>query len=174
MIDLKDRPDFGWNLLLGLSVVGIAVSIWFGFISPVPQLSWISKTRTSTLNPTVERANAKIADDLAQIRRQSWKVSSETLGSAVLAYLSGVSEKNSVQLTGFRTEKTVDVAKLTEAPFVVVVEGGFPDVVAFARKLEDPSSKLAVNLMQISASDTGPGRVTATFGLLGFLVKEPQ
>ena len=68
----------------------------------------------------------------------------------------------------------VQVATLDEAPFVAIVEGGFPDVLAFAHSLEGSSSKLAVNLIEFSASDAAPGHVTATFGLLGFFFKEPK
>jgi hypothetical protein len=174
MIDFKERPDLGWNSLLVISLLAILTALWFGVVSPVKTLEKSGAEQVALLNATVVRANQKRQDDLHHIQGQSWTGPVETVGSTVLSYVSDLCEKHHVQLTAFRTEKSVDVAKLTEAPFVVAVEGGFPDVLAFSKSLEDPSSKLAVNLLQVGASDSGPGRVTATLGLLGFLVKEPH
>jgi hypothetical protein len=174
MMDLKDRPELGWNVLFGTALVGIVVAVWFGFLSPAKPVPLTIERNLVDQRQAAERQAVALKADEKLIAGQTWNTSAETLGSTVLDYVSGLAEKHSVQLTNFRTDSPIQVASLSEAPFVLIVEGGFPDILAFTNALEDPKSKLAVNLMTISASDTGPGRVTATFGLLGFLFKEPK
>ncbi len=171
MIDLKDRPDLGWNTLFAVSAVAILAALWFqfGFVVKPPN--------KPADNEDALRAKSYSANDKKDIAPYTWDVSMasmDALGPAVLNSLTALSEKNTVQLTSFRTDKSIRVAGLDEAPFVAVVEGAFPDVLAFTHALESPSSRLAVNLIELSASDSGPGHVTATFGLLGFFFKEPK
>lgn len=169
MIDLKDRPDVGWNVLFGVSAIAIAAALWFQFRFQVPVSQVSEQSVTEQRNRPSRTATEKL------IAAHTWNdVSTDALAPAVLNYLSTLSEKNAVQLTSFRTDKTAQVATLDEAPFVAIVEGGFPDVLAFAHALEASNSKLAVNLIELSASDAAPGHVTATFGLLGFIFKEPK
>lgn len=171
MIDLKDRPDLGWNTLLTLSGIAIAAALWFQFgVAIKPP----SPPNLDNQSGALMRSKGTAASDAKTIAEKTWQMSQDAMAPAVLEYLTSECEKNSVQLTSFRTDKSIRVATLDEEPFVAVVEGGFPDVLALAHSLESPGSKLAVNLIELSASETAPGHVTATLGLLGFLFKEPQ
>ncbi|AIE85988.1 hypothetical protein [Fimbriimonas ginsengisoli] len=170
MNDVDIKPATGWNILFGVSLLAIALSIWFGYMRPPEpgaELAWKRSLTKMTL--ASRKANDEADANFAPVKEKMWSQTIDTLGSTVLDQLTRMSEEEKLQLSGFHTEKAIDVAGLKEAPFVLTVEGTFPQVIAFMKKLEGPQSKLAVNLLQISASDTAPGNVTATLGLVGFV-----
>jgi hypothetical protein len=128
--------------------------------------------RIKMLHDHTRKADASSAELVAEIQSKGWNLGPEELGSKVLERMTKLVETDHLQLSGFRTEKPTDVANMTAAPFVAVVEGPFSDVVHLLRKVEDPKSKLAVSLLQISTGEGSLGRVTATIGLLAYLPKE--
>jgi len=173
--DLRDNPELGWNLLLGVSVVGIVVAGWYGFYrAPAPSRTAAYGKESVRVAAATRRAQEAASSNLASVRARTWNVDLDTLGSTALNQLTVLTQKHGVQLSGFRTERAVDVATLKEAPMVANVEGKFLDVVSFVQSLEKADSKLAVNLLQVSASETAPGQVTATLGLVGFVFKEEK
>lgn len=173
MIDLKQKPETGWNVLLVLSLLSIPVAAVYGFAKPAEPASG-----TKLRNDVRKAATAtRLADDRADaarrnIRSQTSDTDPATLATATLDRLTQLADKHKLQLTDFRSEKTADLPGMKQAPFTVIVDGRFPDVVDFVASLERPDSKLAVALLEIAASDKAPGRVTATLGLNGYLFKE--
>lgn len=173
MIDLKQKPELGWNLLLALSLATILGAAWYGFVDPIEKGSSLGpRNDLSVVNATTRKAQEQSTAALSEIRAKTWDTELRTLESGTLDRLTLLATKHKLQLTGFRTDRPREVAGMAEAPFVVVVEGAYPDVLAFSQRLEEPASKLVPELLQFSASDTTPGRVTATIGLIAFLYKE--
>lgn len=175
MIDLKERPEVGWDVLLAVSVIGILVACWFIFlhpaVQPAPALSpeaTLQDLRASTQANSLRSAVAR-----RRIRERTWDIGSEIFGSQILESLTTLADKNHVQLSGFRNLKTILAADLVEAPVVITLEGGFMDVMAFANSLEQPGSRIALGQIQI-AGGTGTDHVTATLSLTGFLYREAK
>jgi hypothetical protein len=167
--DIKLKPAFGWNLLFAVSLLAILGTIWYGFLRPTQPgqaSSW--KKTLDDLTAQSRTANDAAAADLAVVDNRTWDQSLDNLGSTVLGNLTRLAEKHKLQLSNFRTERPSGLANLSEAPFVLVVDGAFPDVLTFVQSVESPGNKLAVSLLQLSASDAVPGNVTATMGLSGF------
>jgi hypothetical protein len=157
-----------WNALFLASILAILGAIGFFLFGP----------RTSPVTfPTAPLADdqhlSKIADVTnhakKRIESKLWDLNSQELGASVLSELNGTAEKDHVQVSDFRIEKTTEVGEQREAPFVVVLDGDFKDVMKMLGTLESPDSKLALSMLQMATSDTGPGFIKATVGLTAFL-----
>jgi len=175
MIDLKDHPEAGWNLLLGISLLVCVASAGFLFYRP-PGDSSIARSQMDVTR-TAMRVHQTNEDSLRngeEIHKSQWKEGSATIGSAVLSAVAKVADSCHVQLSGFRSDKLVGSSLVQEVPFVGVVTGTFPDVMSFVGKVESPASKLALNMLQVTTTDSKAGTITATLGIVAFLPTEAK
>jgi hypothetical protein len=166
MIDFK-APETSWNLLFLASLGLIGAATWFGFFAPMPEtahgnLKEIQALSLKTEDHTKER--------LKTIEERTWNVGGDVLASTALNRLTLLAESKGLQLSTFRSDKAATAAGLEQTPIVAVVEGSFPNVVAFGKSLD--GSKLGLESLQITASDAAPGKVSATLGLIGYRYAE--
>jgi hypothetical protein len=167
----ENQSDLGWNFLLAISslvaLVAAVLLVW----NPNGRDDDLIKAQAKL--PKVQgaaiRAQQRALANQVAVQGQLSDVGFESLGSQTLDSLTALAKAHHLALSGFRSERPVDVGQLTEAPYVAVLEGGFSDVMAVAKKLEDPHAKLALKMFEISAADTASDRVIATVGLVGFL-----
>jgi hypothetical protein len=171
MITLKQK-ETGWNALFVASLVAIAFFGWYSFLR-TPERPTANR-QTAQAMARIDAANDQADKALAEIRARTWNQTPEALAAQTLNRLTQIAERNKLALTSFRGDRTVEKQGLTEAPFVVVVDGAFPSVLSFLEQVDQPGSKLATELLQIQASEGHPGSVTATVGLLGFLLPEDK
>ena len=173
MINLKDRPDVGWNFLLGLSlaVCGLAAAALFYQAPPDPNLV-VGRAELKHVTARVHDRRSRLDSSGRAVKESQWSEGAATIGSSVLNSLAKLADSSHVQLGGFRTDKAVQASLIQQVPFIAVVEGAFPDVMGFVARVERPESKLALNLLQIASSDSKSGNVTATLGIVAFLPAE--
>jgi len=170
VINLKDRPDVGWNFLLAVSllVCVVAAAALFYRLPPDSRLlDSRAELRHVTTRVHDRLSRADMSDQ--EVKKSQWREGAATIGSAVLNSLAKLADSSHVQLGAFRTDKVVQASLVQKVPFIAVVEGAFTDVMGFVAKVERPDSKLAVNLLQIASSDSKGGNVTATLGIVAFL-----
>jgi hypothetical protein len=173
MNDLRIKPATAWNLLLALSLIAILGTGWYRTRKAEAPLALRDDERSlATANARLSNLHDLQVAAMKTVTAKTWDISAEALGSKTLERLTKMAENCHVQLTNFRSEKSVAVASLEEAPFTVVIDGPYGDALKLVDKLEAPESKLAVTLLQVANSDTSPGAVTATIGLAGFIYKE--
>jgi len=168
----RSRSDAGWNALLAFSCIGILVASWFAFVRPKPHGDPMSHSMTSVqdiLEATSE-IEAHVATAQGHLMERTWDLSAEVFGSKILDALTRLAGKKHLQLAGFRMGKPFPAASLQEAPFIVIVEGAFTDVMAFVGDVEQPDSKVALSQLNC-ASGGSKDHVTATLSLTGFLYK---
>lgn len=163
-------PDAGWNLVFLAAIGAAAYGLWYGFMQPLPG------GKAGSIQGELARINteARKIDDKADLARSAvaaatWNVDIESLGPTVLERVTDLAQKHHLQLTGFRTDKPNETASIQQAPLVATLEGSYPDVIGLVGDLDAASSKLAVNMLQVTSSDTEGGRVTATIAMLGFV-----
>ena len=168
------RPTTLWLALLAASVPIAAGAGWMGFVaSSAPDESRVLNSKISGARADTTRASATaehLADDVAA---SEWKGEGQNLETSVLDAVAGMVAGHGVQLADFRSSKPLSLARLREAPFLVVLRGSFTDVAAVLRSFESPKSKLAVTMVEISPEQKGAGSVTATIGLIA-LIPEVQ
>jgi len=172
VIDLKQRPDVGWNVLLAISLLGLAVAAWFAFLVPKPYA--LTQPDASAVLKGIE-ASTKEAESKSSAAQEAlgariWDVNAEVLSSQIQETVTHLCEKNHSILAAFRPGKVIPAVSLIEVPFGIVVEGGFPDLMAVLKSLDDPESKVAVSQVQI-ASNNGSDQVRATIAVTAFIAK---
>jgi len=64
-----------------------------------------------------------------------------------------------------RPQRTNNGGDLTQVGYLINVTGPFRDVLAFATDLDDPDSKLALENLQMGASDESTDNVNGTIGI---------
>jgi hypothetical protein len=76
-------------------------------------------------------------------------------------------------LVGFHTQKAIEQPNITLIPFVINVDGGFPNVMAFTHDLEKSGTKFVVNLFQLSNADQSSDKITASIGITAYQLPQP-
>jgi hypothetical protein len=161
-----------WDLVLVLALFAIVVAAWLAFLKPKPAPPSSANTRSSAkkIDGAAQDVEKEAAAAEALISAKTWDATPDTIGSKILDLLGGLASDKHVQLTDLRTERSISAPGLREAPYTVVLEGAFTDIVSVLNSLEDSDSKLAVS--QVSVTSNNSGRVTATFAITGFLKRE--
>lgn len=172
------KPDQLPKILTGLAVAVLFVTLVAMIAVPKADAKegllkakrQISKDRVATI---IAREDADKAESVVRLR--TWPGTPGTIGPVARERLRALAAKVGVSLTSFRPQRQNDNGELSQLPFVATIEGPYPNVVRFVRGAESPTTKLAVNLVQISNSDDASNRVNATVGLLAYLVpQKPQ
>jgi Tfp pilus assembly protein PilO len=127
------------------------------------------KKKEKPIIETISKAKEdKIAKDKV-ITSLTFPGQSQDAQSTTLAQVTKLSVQRKVKLVGFRPQRGLDAGALTQLPFLVTVSGKFTDVLGFTHDLEASGSKLAVNLVQLAASDPSSDDVTANINVVGYL-----
>jgi hypothetical protein len=174
MIRYKEDPSttiifiFGVLLLVGATL--------FMTVGPQPTTAGLAKQRKDAeLKVQVEARKAQ--DDLAvtQVRLSAgtWAGQTQEVGPAALARVTQIANARSLKLVAFRPQRANEKTKPVQLPYLVTVEGSYPNVLEFIRSVDGAGTKLAVSLVQISSSDANSDRVTANIGIVAYLA-DPQ
>lgn len=113
----------------------------------------------------IEERSAEVEEKQA---KGLWTGNPEKIGAAVLSRINREAGAAKVKLIAFRPQRVEQDADLQHVPFLVLVEGPYPEVLQFVRSLETPEGKIAVHLLQFSSSDGTTDRVNASIGLTAF------
>ena len=58
---------------------------------------------------------------------------------------------------------------MTQLPFLIGVDGSYPNVVAFVKDIETKGTKLALSQVQLSSSDGTTDKVSASIGVVAYV-----
>lgn len=169
----KTLGSAGWDVLFAISIVGLLAAAYVVFFVPLPRkparIDHGAAARSiADAAHAIEQRAARTRSTMAA---RTWAVSADELSSEVLALVNRLATANRLNVAGFRAGRVLSTADLWQVTFVTVLEGSFPDVLAVLAQLEDPTSKLAVSQLKISAKNQGE-LVSASIDLAGFLPKE--
>lgn len=175
MTDLRVDRDLASKALLALAALALLSGL-AAYVRPNKP----SALTSSQKREQVQKANRDIEAEKARLdylRRQvaafTWRQKQEEIGPLALASVSQLARKHGLKLVTFRPQKTEQEKDLTRVPFLVALEGTYPDVAAFARDLENPKSKLALNMLQLNSSDGVTDRVNATVNVVAYSANLP-
>ncbi len=170
------RALFRWNILLWVSLGVFALAVGIQMIGPEPRPKLNREQRLRQESQFVaETADWKRKESQAErtIEELSWTGGADAAEKGALALVTQISKSKGATLQAFRPQKRLEQGELTRLPFLVTLEGPYTKVLAVLRELETPSSKLAVNLVQIASADGASDVVTATLALFAFASKAP-
>ena len=114
--------------------------------------------------------------DAAQeiVEAKTWTGSADQISPIILAETTQFAKDNKVRIGSFRPQRIVENEGLDQLTFLVLAEGRFTDVMAFAKDLEEKSTKTAVAQIQISSSNSESDTVSAAIGLAAYLKPEEK
>ncbi|MDX2065622.1 MAG: type 4a pilus biogenesis protein PilO [Fimbriimonadaceae bacterium] len=116
----------------------------------------------------IDEAKSRAAAARQVIDRTVWNTPIDKISPLALANVNGYVGKHGLNLIRFQPQRNGSVAKLSQLPFVLTVDGSFPKVMALLDEFRSADRRLAVNLVQIASADQSSSKVTATIGLVAF------
>ncbi len=186
------RIDSPWDLSLAVSAVVFAVALGFAVVPPAKAIDPAEGLRKGvrTAQDASLKARVVAGQEGRRVADRTWSLQPEALGVQVRDAVDRAAETWRLEFSNFTVGRPVESAGLRQVPFVVTLNGAFPDVVAAMRDLEKPDRKLAVAGVKIvpgpaaaapppgtlpGLDDAPPpelGRVTATVAITAFLRPE--
>jgi hypothetical protein len=172
MISFRDKEDVGPGIVSVLAIVILVAGFLFMlFVKPptVADITKVSNKKQIDLKRAEKASKAAGAKSQILVNNLTWTGDAEYIGTTALQTANDLADKCGVKLTVFRPQKAALVDNLVTLPFVVTVEGNFPNILSFSRGLEDPKTKLAVTQIQVSSTDPNTDKVTANIGIVAYV-----
>jgi Tfp pilus assembly protein PilO len=172
MIDFRHKENVPASFIALSAILVMAATLLFMLFYPQPTTKGLAeKTRRERMKSLMLTREAKERLALAQatVQANTWPGDAETVAPTAMARLTAMATRRNVKRTGFRPQRTGTSGNLTTLPFLVTVEGPFPQVVEFARDIESAGSRLALNMFQVTTTDDSSDRVTATLVVMAYL-----
>ncbi|AIE87572.1 type 4a pilus biogenesis protein PilO [Fimbriimonas ginsengisoli] len=174
MINFRDRQDMLPSLITVSAIVVLAGTLAFGIYNNTHPLSSTkavadAKRDLRMTKTNIGKAIEAIAEKNKAIDAATWSGKPQEIGTQVLKQVTALAKKNGVKLGNVRPQRGINVDALTTLPYLVTVQGSYPAVLAFEREIDQLGNRLAVNLIQISASDANSDQVTANIGVVAYL-----
>lgn len=170
MIDFKNKDELPTNVVILGSLAVLVISGACLKLLPPPQVP-SARAEESARNKILHVTSA-IKSDINNERRSmassTWPGHPEDIGPIALKQVNALLQNRHLKLVGFHAQKVIEQPNITLIPFVVSVDGGFPNVMAFTRDLEKSGTKLVVNLFQLSNADQSTDKVTASIGITAY------
>jgi hypothetical protein len=170
MIDFKNKDELPTNVVICGSIAVLVIAGAFMKLMPAPQAPTArqnSDARKKIMNST-KAIKDKIDKERASLAVNTWPGKPEDVGPIALKQINALLQNRHLKLVGFHAQKAIEQPNITLIPFVVSVDGGFPNVMAFTRDLEQSGTKLVVNLFQLSNADQSTDKVTASIGITAY------
>jgi len=175
MIDFKNKDELPTNVVICASlIVLVAAGACMKFMpKPEPPSQKQDATARRKIMATTKSIKDKIASVSQELSAKTWPGLPEEIGPVALKQVNGLLQNHHLKLVGFHSQKPIEQPNVTLVPFIVSVDGGFLNVMAFTRDLERSGTKLAVNLFQVSSADQGSDKVTASIGITTYQLPKP-
>lgn len=144
--------------------------VMFLFVHP-PSTKGIQGKKLAKLRQAsiaIDNANERIAVIEQVFEKTKWKEKPDLITGQVLSIVRAATSKASVKMISFRPQRTVETTDLLQLPYVLAVDGSFPNVVKFVQSIEESDAKLAVSSFQLASAEGTSDFVTASVGLVAY------
>lgn len=171
------NPLAAWNALLGVSILVLVAALGMHFLLPSPKPKLGIKQRIAkqaAVHEETDTLKEKIQAGQNTIRTYVWPGDAKRAEAEAMALVTRIAKTHEVSLGAFRPQRVVLDQGLRRLPFALSLEGSFPDVIQFVGELETPSNRIAVQMLQMSASDSSSDQVSATMTVMAFQENLPS
>jgi Tfp pilus assembly protein PilO len=175
VINFKDPKDQIPSALALVGIGGLVVScvnLFFFKAFDKKTLTRKTKAKQEEYETRIKRAKAEFDVEKSRVALRLWNGKVDNVTPAALAKLTTMSETNKVTLVSFRPQKPSDSTVLIQQPYVLTVDGPFTNVANLVNSIENSDAKLAVNQVQMAATEGESDVVTAQIALVAYLDKE--
>ncbi|MBX3117530.1 MAG: type 4a pilus biogenesis protein PilO [Fimbriimonadaceae bacterium] len=153
-------------IVAGVAMLGIFL---YDNFAPRPTEAMKQSARNSsiaTINGEKHTSLELEKKERAYAQTKVWSEEVEQIGPKVLDRATAIARENGLAIKAFRPQRTVEDGKLLRVPFLVTLDGSYPQVASFLRSIENAEGKVAVTMVQLSSSDGVSDTVSATIGLM--------
>jgi len=160
-----------WNALLFGSMLIMLGAFVYDKVVPMPKIEVKGSGIAEQEKRLRQQANAlylETKESEQLLNSRLWIGDSKLIGPRAMATATQIASKRQLKLAAFRPQKSVQEGTLVRFPFVVSLEGTYPQIIGFVRDLENPSNKLVVNIVQIASTDGSSSAVNAVINLWAF------
>ncbi len=171
MLSFRTKAETGASVAILLALLILVVTGLFMLLVPKPTVaaSAASKARSQRdLEERVRKLEENKALTTATIVTQVWAEPVEEIGPKALESITAYARTQKLKLMAFRPQKTVDVDGLVQLPFLISVEGSYPNIMKFVRQLEASNLRMGTSLVQVSSTDPNSDLVSATVGVVAY------
>jgi len=172
MISFRDKSATTTSVIIVASILALLGTLIVMVFVPPPTAKGLStKARRDEMKAriAIKDAREREAEAMRLVAETTWAGNAQTVGPAALARVTQMAKSRNLRLVAFRPQRQSDDADLTMLPFLITVEGTYPNVVQFSRDLETTGTRLSVSMVQVSSADANSDRVTATVATMAYL-----
>lgn len=172
MIDFRRKENVPASILAVVAILVLLGTFLFMILVRPPTTAGLAeKTRREAIKIRIKTKDAddRLVAAKATVTSTTWPGIGDDVAPAANARLTTMATRRGVKLTSFRPQRTTAKTDLTVLPFVITVEGPYPQIVELTRDIDSAGSRMAVNLVQITAAADDSNTVTATVGVMAYL-----
>lgn len=160
-----------WTFASGIAVVLLLAVVVLELVIPKPSLTAEHNKaiqKRDDLKHQVKMARARLEEKKDAVNKYSFKGTAEEVTPKILQVVNKVAADHKVAVKTFRPQKDTTSDGIVVLPYVLQIEGHYPDVLAFVKNADEPSTLFSVHLLQVAAADGETDNVNATIGIVAF------
>lgn len=171
MLSFRTRAEMAASvaILIALAIL-VGTGLFMLFVpKPTVAASTASKVRSQReLDERIRKLEENKTLTAATVVSQVWGEPVEEIGPKALESITAYARTQKLKLMAFRPQKTVEVDGLIQLPFLISVEGSYPNIIRFVRQLESGNLKMGTSLVQVSSTDPNSDLVSASIGIVAY------
>jgi Tfp pilus assembly protein PilO len=163
--------DRAWNGVGIAACVAAGAVLVYHVLSPIKGPGKAVQTKANEERKqlgAISRIRGEVSDLKTKNEAVIWTQDPDQVAATSMAKITTLAAAKGLKLIAFRPQRAQDDGVVNRYPYLVALEGTYPNVVAFLGALETPGSKLAVSQVQIAANDGATDKVSATVGVVAY------
>jgi Pilus assembly protein, PilO len=171
MLNFKDKEESGPAGLMLLAILILFGSLLYMLIVPKPTVAGMTKGK--------ERSRQQILVETEKIRARGkeaaqanlprlWEGDPDRIAALVLATLTQSAAQHQIKINAFRPQRVQQQGEMNALPFTLQAIGTAKNVRDFVATLDGPSSKLALQNLQLASTDASSSTVNASLSFTAY------
>lgn len=157
-------------ILIGVAAVGFDV-FW---PEPAPAKSKLQRAKEEAeLEASLKDIRERQGQAKGLIATYAWEGDPRKVSADALALATAIAQESGVKLATFRPQRPGDAEGVVTLTYTMSLEGPFPNVHEFLKRLETKPSRLSVVMVQIASADGSSDKVNATVEARAYQSSKP-
>lgn len=168
---MNSGSDRVWSAIGAVAIVCLVVVVAYEWVAPKPRPTLTTRAKTErlvALDKEVDAIEVRLKKFEADRARLVNPGTPESVTASLLNRVTLAAQTDGIKLVAFRPQRAETVHNLQSLPYLVIVEGPYPNVLRFVRSLEAHEARVAIRTLQISAADGASDRVNGSLGIVAF------
>lgn len=165
-----------YNALIGAAVLVMsAITIYDLLVpKPKPMTHELVAQQIAKQEKNIAIQQADLDKASKAVNKYLWNVPANKIQSTSLDAVTAMTLKHQVTLVAFRPQKPTIQDGLVHQPYLILLDGSYPNVMSVISEIEAPERKLAVNLVQVASADPSTDRIDASVGVIAYTLRTQE